>query len=122
MNCLPYRELDLKTSYESGVDDLVQEFYVPVLSCATSYDRIAGFFSSSSLAIAARGIVGLIKNRGKMRLLASNKLSQDDASIITRVASDSSFFQDEAMINALESNIIDEFEESFKSTWLDVGE
>jgi hypothetical protein len=36
--------LVLKSSYESGVDNLVEDFYVPVLSCAIAYDRIAGFF------------------------------------------------------------------------------
>lgn len=91
---LLYTELSLKASYESGVDDLVQDFYMPVLGCSTSYDRIAGFFSSSSLAIAAQGIIGLIKNNGKMRLLTSPKLSQEDINIIlSSEAGEQSFFE-----------------------------
>lgn len=82
MIAVDLNELDLKSSYESGIDDLVQDFYVPVLSCAISYDRIAGFFSSTSLAIAAKGISQFIKNGGKMRLLASPKLSTDDCEAI----------------------------------------
>lgn len=77
-----YKDIPLKVSYESGVDDLVQEFYVPVLGCSASYDRIAGFFSSSSLAIAAEGIAGLIQNHGTMRLIASLKLSPEDAKVL----------------------------------------
>ncbi|WP_252237316.1 DEAD/DEAH box helicase family protein [Clostridium sp. ZBS17] len=79
---MTFRDLNLKFSYESGIDDLVQDFYVPVLNCAISYDRIAGFFSSSSLSVAAKGIVGLIKNSGRMRLLACPKLSSEDYEII----------------------------------------
>lgn len=79
---MTFRDLNLKFSYESGVDDLVQDFYIPVLNCAVSYDRIAGFFSSSSLSVAAQGIVGLIKNRGHMRLLACPKLSSQDYDVI----------------------------------------
>jgi superfamily II DNA or RNA helicase len=50
-----------------------------------AYDRIAGFFSSSSLAIAARGLYGFIHNNGKMRLITSPILSNDDAEIIKKV-------------------------------------
>lgn len=77
-----YKDLPLKASYESQEDDLVQEFYIPVLQSAVSYDRIAGFFSSSSLAIAAQGIAGLISNGGKMRIITSPRLSADDIQVI----------------------------------------
>lgn len=93
MIALDLNELDLNSSYESGIDDLVQDFYVPVLSCAISYDRIAGFFSSTSLAIAAKGISQFIKNGGEMRLLASPKLSLDDC-----VAIESATINPEAFI------------------------
>lgn len=72
------KEIVVKSSYESGIDNLVEDFYVPVLSCAISYDRIAGFFSSTSLSIASRGLANLIKNGGRMRLLACPRLSQED--------------------------------------------
>ena len=65
-----FKTLDLKSSYETGQDDLIEEFYAPVLKCAASYNRIAGFFSSTSLAVAAKGIAGLIRNNGKMRLIS----------------------------------------------------
>ncbi len=77
-------DLNLKSSYESGTDNLVEDFYVPVLSCAVTYDRIAGFFSSSSLAVASKGIANLIKNGGRMRLLACPRLSTDDYEVIRK--------------------------------------
>lgn len=64
-----FRNIPLKLSYDSGLDDILWDFYIPVLSMAKTYDRIAGFFSSSSLALSARGLEEFISNGGKMRLV-----------------------------------------------------
>lgn len=88
-------ELHLKSSYETGQDDLIEEFYVPVLRCATSYDRIAGFFTSSSLAIAAKGISGFIENQGVMRLIACPRLDEEDAKVLELVSTNPETFFDE---------------------------
>lgn len=74
------RDLHLKPSYESteSKEELLDDFYIPVLEQANKYYRIAGFFSSSSLVVAAKGIEGLVKNGGKMFLLVSPELSDDD--------------------------------------------
>lgn len=87
-------KLNLKSSYESGQDDLVENFYVPVLACAISYDRIAGFFTSSSLAIAAKGMAGFIRNHGKMRLIACPRLDEEDAKVLELVNSNPETFFD----------------------------
>lgn len=78
------KDIPLKYSYETGKEDLLQDFYIPVLSCAKRYDRIAGFFSSTSLAIAARGLAGLISRKGKMRLVTCQKINKEDAEIIAQ--------------------------------------
>lgn len=83
-----YTDIDIKTCYESGIDDIVEDFYEPVLGASVKYDRIAGFFSSSSLAVAARGMEKFIGNNGKMRLIASPKLNADDAEMIKSVTED----------------------------------
>ena len=82
---MSFRDIDVALSYETGRDDPVNEFYVPLLAKASSYDRIAGFFTSASLAIAARGIAGLIRNNGTMRIIACPRLDEADAAIIQRV-------------------------------------
>ena len=71
------RDLHLEASYETAESKthLLDAFYIPVLEQAVKYYRIAGFFSSSALAVAAQGIEGLIQNHGKMYLLISPKLS-----------------------------------------------
>ena len=49
--------------------DLVERFYVPLLDCAVRYDRLTGYFSASALALAARGVEGLVLNGGRMRMV-----------------------------------------------------
>ena len=82
---MSFKSLDIKPSYESGVGDIVQDFYEPVLSDAVLYDRISGFFTSTSLAVAARGMCNFIKNGGIMRLITSPILSTDDVGIIEKL-------------------------------------
>ncbi|MFW9887397.1 MAG: DEAD/DEAH box helicase family protein [Candidatus Thorarchaeota archaeon] len=77
-----FRNIPLKRSYNSDVDDVLEDFYIPTLKESISYDRVAGFFSSSSLAIAAKGIAGLIKNKGKMRIVTSAILQKKDIEAI----------------------------------------
>ncbi len=58
------------------------DFYVPALSVATSYDRLAGFFSSAALAVAARGLSGLIHNDGVMRIVSCPMFSSADLDLL----------------------------------------
>jgi superfamily II DNA or RNA helicase len=82
------RELNLRKSYDSDRDDILNEFYVPALSVSISYERLAGFFSSTSLAVAARGIAGLISNGGRIRLICGAKLSKQDVEAILEAKKD----------------------------------
>lgn len=104
------RDLNISTSYETteSKTHLVDEFYNPVLSQAVKYYRIAGFFSSSALAIAAKGIEGLINNGGKMLLLVSPELSEEDYRIISEhgcVTSDISVFSNLKLEDAVNENL-----------------
>mgnify|MGYP003307170466 CR=1 FL=1 len=81
---LDFSDLPIKIAYDSGEDDLVSDFYIPVLSKAHSYDRIAGFFSSSSLSIASRGIGEFILHGGIMRLVTCPQLSSDDVFMLEK--------------------------------------
>ncbi len=76
------KEILLRSSYDSAEDDVLDEFYIPVLAGSQSYDRLAGFFSSTSLAVAARGISGLVTNGGSMRLVAGAILRESDVEAI----------------------------------------
>jgi hypothetical protein len=76
------REVSFKPSYDSDEDDILNDFYIPVLSKTTNYLRLAGFFSSSALAVAARGISQLIRNGGTMKLVVGARLRKEDIEAI----------------------------------------
>lgn len=82
---MSYRDLDIKNCYDSGIDNIIEDFYLPVLGKAIRYDRIAGYFSSTSLAIAGRGLTDFILSKGKMRIVCSPVLDKNDAQVIKKV-------------------------------------
>lgn len=77
-----YRDLFIKKEYRSNVDNIVKDFYLPTLSVTKYYDRAVGFFSSSSLAEIATGVASLAEKGGKIRIVASPRLSQEDIEAI----------------------------------------
>lgn len=105
-----FHDINLKYTYETEKNDLLNEFYIPVLTCAKRYDRISGFFSSTSLAISARGIAGLISNGGTMRLITCPKLSREDAEKINLLVENPDEIVSENLIKELDS-IEDKFME-----------
>tara|TARA_Y100000031_G_scaffold157008_1_gene214926 strand:+ start:4613 stop:6709 length:2097 start_codon:yes stop_codon:yes gene_type:complete len=76
------KDLNLKGLYDSDRDNLLNDFYIPVLSESISYKRIAGYFSSNALAIAAKGIKKFVDNGGKIQLIANVILSEKDQEAI----------------------------------------
>lgn len=66
-------------SYASEADDLVEDLYLPAMREAVSYDRIAGFFSSSVLVVAWPALRRFVAAAGRIRLLCSPRLSEHDA-------------------------------------------
>ena len=106
---MSFQDLHLDVSYESdsNKNQLLDNFYIPVLENSKKYFRIAGIFSSTSLSVAAEGIEGLIKNDGKMYLLISPELSEEDFSIISKsekLENDAFLFSDFAL-DAKEDNL-----------------
>ena len=77
-------DVDLSVRYRSSEHDLLTDFYLPCLKESTSYWRAVGYFSSHALAAAARGLPEFIDRDGKMRLIASPDLSDDDVQAIQK--------------------------------------
>ena len=75
-------DIEIKKEYRSLIDNIVKDFYIPLLSEAVVYKRAVGFFSSSALAEVSKGIAGLVKNGGKIYIVASPFLSEDDVAAI----------------------------------------
>lgn len=76
------KSMNLKGFYDSDSDSLLMDFYIPALAESRTYKRIAGYFSSNSLAISATGLSEFINNGGRIELIANVVLSEDDQSAI----------------------------------------
>lgn len=81
---MSFKNLKIERSYETSIDKdrLLNDFYIPVLSNSKNYYRIAGFFSSSSLSVAMRGVEAMVNNGGTIKMLVSPELSEDDYRIL----------------------------------------
>ncbi len=69
---------ELKKTYSSIDDNLIDDLIVPVLSRSVKYDRAVGFFSSSWLKEVAKGLAIFARFGGKARIVTSVKLSDQD--------------------------------------------
>lgn len=78
------QDVKLKMEYRSPGDNMVTEFYIPLLRHATLYRRSVGFFSSTSLIDISKGIAALVKNGGHIQMIASPKLSDEDIEAIDK--------------------------------------
>ncbi len=76
--------LKLQISYRTGRDDLINDFYVPCLERSILYQRAVGYFTSSTLAMAAVGLANLIHVGGKIQLVASPALTAEDIEAIEK--------------------------------------
>lgn len=79
-----FQDLKIAQAYDSGLtgSNVLSDFYIPVMSDAVRYDRLTGYFSSTILSLAARGVAGLIRNGGTMRLVSSPEFSHEDMAIL----------------------------------------
>ena len=81
---MSYKDLVIKRSYASqGGDNIADSFLVPALKQTKLYRRSVGFFSSSVFSPIIDGIVALSRNNGKIQLIASPQLTQEDINSIS---------------------------------------
>ncbi len=77
-------DVHIKNEYRSLIDNVVTDFYIPVLQESTLYQRAVGFFSSSALIAISKGVEGLIANGGRIQIIVSPRLSQEDIDEISK--------------------------------------
>lgn len=73
-----FRDLELPRVIDTANTEFISEFYTPLLSRADRYDRGVGFFSSSWIESAARGMADLAENGGVARWITSPILGEGD--------------------------------------------
>lgn len=92
---------NVKTEYRSLIDNVVQDFYVPLLHDAVSYKRAVGFFSSTSLIEISKGIAEMARHGGKIQIVASPYLSEEDIDAIKKGYADRDEIIETALLNQL---------------------
>ncbi|WII08441.1 SNF2-related protein [Methanomassiliicoccales archaeon LGM-DZ1] len=71
------KSIDLKPQYISLEDDVADQFYIPVMSNCTRFDRISCYFTLDALAKYCTGLYYLGRNNGRFRLLISHEVSEE---------------------------------------------
>lgn len=79
-----FKDIQIKKEYRTPRDNIVNDFYIPLLKESILYKRSVGFFSSSALIELSYGINHLINNGGKIQLVASPNLSKEDIEAINK--------------------------------------
>ena len=79
---MSFVDLKIENEYRSLTHNVVRDFYAPLLAEACLYQRAVGFFSSSSLISMTEGIKGLLQNQGRIEVVASPRLTEEDLEAI----------------------------------------
>lgn len=102
-----FRKFDPKPFWNSkGGDDVVEGFYKPALknNCKL-YQRMSGFFTSTSFSHVAREILDFIEHDGKIELITSPNLSTEDKEKIQQSVDDPEKVISEIFFNDLKNDL-----------------
>lgn len=78
-----FETLELKYRYRSGDSNALPiNFYNMVLPNTKIYKRAVGFFSSTCFVQISYGLIHMVKNQGRMLLITSPRLNEDDINAI----------------------------------------
>lgn len=75
--------LALQPAYHKGQHDIANDFYLPCMKRAISYDRAVGFFNSSIYIIAWPSLKDFVLRNGKIRIICSPILSLNDINALS---------------------------------------
>jgi len=103
------RDINIKEEYRSLIDNVVQDFYIPLLERAKIYKRAVGFFSSSSLVELTKGIAAMAKQGGKIQIVASPYLSDEDIEAIRKGYSEREKVIERAVLRQITGETVDYF-------------
>jgi len=98
------REFDPKLNWSSSRDNLIDGFYRPALSNCELYQRLSGYFSSTSFANVANEILEFIEKKGRIQLVTSPNLSQIDKKIFERSVQDGEKLLSEIFLEDLKND------------------
>jgi len=73
-----FKGLKIEDRYRSSKNNIYEEFYEKCLKKSIQYDRAVGYFTSGSLKLISKGLDKLIENNGKIRIITSPNLNEED--------------------------------------------
>ncbi|QCJ48534.1 DEAD/DEAH box helicase [Haloprofundus sp. MHR1] len=73
-----FTDLNLPRVIDTSSDDLMEDFYIPLLSRAKTYRRGVGYFTTNWVRSAARGVAELANNGGTAQWIMSPILEEED--------------------------------------------
>ena len=75
---MSFLDYEIKREYRNLEKNIVKSFFMPLMGESVLYQRAVGYFSSSALVCYSLGITQLIKNGGRIELIASPNLTEED--------------------------------------------
>lgn len=76
-------DLEIKQEDRTGANDPITGLYLPCLAHSIMYDRSTGYFKSSIFSLVADQICDFAIRGGRLRIVCSPDLTQDDISQLT---------------------------------------
>jgi len=101
-----FRTLQIASALDTSSSDLLNDFFVPILSRAIQYDRGVGYFTSGWLRVASQGMALFAEHGGRARWVTSPILDKHDWLAIQT--------GDEARANAILKSILDRMVEDLR--------
>lgn len=98
---MSFKDKDIAVRYRTNVNDFAKDFLIPVLQESVIYKRAVGFFSTSALVDLSIGLFAMAQKGGKVQLICSPKLSEEDIDSINTGYKT----RKEVMLGALEVNM-----------------
>ncbi len=77
------RKNDFRPDYNKNDHDIAESFYLPAMRSSIRYDRISGYFGSTVYIIAWSALLEFVANDGKIRIICSPCISDEDKKAMT---------------------------------------
>lgn len=78
------KTLKIKPFYNTAKNNIVSDFYIPVLSKTKIYKRVSAFFDSNIFSLYSKGIENIVNNNGHIYFIFSKELTQKDYELIVK--------------------------------------
>jgi len=79
---MTFKSISIKPFYNSKIDDILNNFYIPILSNATIYKRVSAYFDSQILSHYAKGIEQIVIKKGHIQFIFSCQITKEDFLLI----------------------------------------